>query len=300
MPSSIEVILVPTFMILVGLMLKRMQILKSSDSTLLSKIVLNITLPSLIFVNLSKANISMDLLILPIVGLMLSFILICVSYLFCRVRNYSKTTTWTIMIASSMMNTGFIGFPVCLGVFGNSGFLHAIFYDLSTTTLFIVYGMILVKEFGGSRDDILKDVFKFVPLWAVLLGIVSNYLNVQSFYLLDNVLNYLANATIPLIMLSLGLTIDFKSIGNNISDSLFVSFTKLVLAPCIVFALLGLFNVGGMIFNIAVLEAGMSTAMNALVLAITYKLDVKLMSSLIFTNIILSLFTLTAIITLLT
>ncbi|MDO5825597.1 MAG: AEC family transporter [Methanosphaera sp.] len=300
MPSSIEVILVPTLMIFAGLMLKRMRILDSSDSTLLSRIVLNITLPALIFVNLSKADISIDMLILPVIGLALSFILLCVAYLFCRVKNYSRTTTWTVMIASSMMNTGFIGFPVCFGVFGTGGFLHAIFYDLSTTTLFIIYGMLLVKEFGGSRDDILKDVLKFVPLWAVMLGIIFNFFNLPSFYLSDNVLNYLANATIALIMLSLGLTIDFKTIGSNISDSLFVSFVKLVLAPCIVFVLLGIFNIGGMIFNICVLEAGMSTAMNALVLAITYKLDVKLMSSLIFTNVILSLFTLTAIITILT
>ena len=63
MPSSLEVILVPTFMIIVGLMLKRLSILESSDSKLLTKIVLNISLPALIFVNLSKADITGDMLI---------------------------------------------------------------------------------------------------------------------------------------------------------------------------------------------------------------------------------------------
>ena len=43
----------------------------------------------------------------------------------------------------------------------------------------------------------------------------------------------------------------------------------------------------------------MSTAMNALILAITYDLDTKLMSSMIFTNTVLALITLTGIITLL-
>ena len=41
----------------------------------------------------------------------------------------------------------------------------------------------------------------------------------------------------------------------------------------------------------------MSTAMNALVLSITYNLDNKLMSSCIFTDVLLSLVTLAAIIT---
>ncbi|MBO7719666.1 MAG: AEC family transporter [Methanosphaera sp.] len=296
MPSSLEVILVPTFMILVGLMLKRLSILDSSDSTLLTRIVLNISLPALIFVNLSKADISGDMLILPVIGLLLSFILLSAAYFYCRLRNYSKKTTWTIMIASSMMNTGFIGFPVSLGVFGNEGFLHAIFYDLSTTILFIVYGMILVKEFGGDRNDILRQSLKFIPLWAVVFAVIFNVFNLPIFDLAGSILGYFADSTIPLIMLSLGLTIDFNAIGRSIGDSLFVSFVKLVLSPCIICMILSLLHITGMTFNVAILEAGMSTAMNALVLAITYDLDVKLMSSLIFTNVILSLFTLTAII----
>ena len=55
-----------------------------------------------------------------------------------------------------------------------------------------------------------------------------------------------------------------------------------------------------MVFNIAILEAGMSTAGNALVLAISYNLDKDLMGSIIFTNVVLSIFTLTVIISLLT
>jgi predicted permease len=200
------------------------------------------------------------------------------------------------MIAASMMNTGFIGFPVSLGVFGNDGFLHAIFYDLSTTILFIVYGMVLVKEFGGSREDVIRQSFKFIPLWAVLFAVIFNVFNIPIFALAEDVLGYFADSTIPLIMLSLGLTIDFKAIGHSIGDSLFVSFVKLVLSPCIILVFLSILNIGGMTYNIAILEAGMSTAMNALVLSITYDLDVKLMSSMIFTNVLLSLFTLTAII----
>ena len=300
MPSSLEVILVPTVMILVGFFLKRLSILKSSDSTLLSKIVLNISLPALIFINLSKANVSFDMLLLPFLALILSAILLCIAYVYCKIKGYSKKTTWTIVLATSMMNTGFIGFPVSLGVFGNDGFLHAIFFDLSTTILFIVYGMVLVKEFGGNRNEVLKQSVKFIPLWAVVFAVIFNIFNIPIFDLAANVLDYFANSTIPLIMLSLGLTIDFKAIGRSIGDSLFVSFVKLVLSPCIIFVILSILNIRGMTFNIAILEAGMSTAMNALVLAITYNLDTKLMSSMIFTNVILSLFTLMGIITFLT
>ena len=75
---------------------------------------------------------------------------------------------------------------------------------------------------------------------------------------------------------------------------------KLVMAPAIIFALLALLNIKGMVFNIALIEAGMSTAGNALVLAIDYGLDADLMGSMIFTNVVLSVFSLTAIISFLT
>lgn len=299
MPSPIEIILVPTLMIALGYILKRLDILEAQDSKILSKIVLTVSLPSLIFVNLSTANISSDMLLLPCAAFVLSIISMVISFLFCKSRGYSKVKTWTIMIACAMMNTGFLGFPISLGVFGNEGFLNAIFYDLETTIIFVIFGMVLVSVFGGKRKEVLRQAVGFVPLWAVILALIFNYMNWGYGYVIQTSLDYLGQSTIPLIMISLGLALDFKEIRHSMTDSLFVAFVKLILAPIIIFFILNLINVGGLSFKVAILEAGMSTAMNALVLAITYDLDTKLMSSVIFTNTILALITLTGIITLL-
>ena len=296
MATPLEIILVPTLMIVLGYSLKRHDILKVQDSVTLTKIVLDVTLPSLIFVNLSRANISSDMLFLPFFALIISMVCIILAYLFCKFRNYSKIKTWTIMIACAMMNTGFLGFPISMGVFGNDGFLHAIFFDLETTVIFVIFGMLLVRVFGGNRREVLKQSVSFVPLWAVIFALVFNVFNLQYGYVLENSLNYLGQATIPLIMITLGLRLDFNEIRHSLSDSLFVSFVKLIVAPVVMFLMLSFIGFGGLSFKVAVLEAGMSTAMNALVLSINYGLDTKLMSSMIFTNTVLGLFTLTALI----
>ncbi|MEE3324139.1 MAG: AEC family transporter [Methanosphaera sp.] len=299
MPTPVEIILVPTLMIVLGYVLKRQNILKSRDSNVLSRIVLTVSLPSLVFVNLSTANISTDMLLLPFAAFSLSAICMVISFLFCKSRGYSKVKTWTIMIACAMMNTGFLGFPISLGVFGNEGFLNAIFFDLETTLIFVIFGMVLVSIFGGNRKEVLKQAVGFVPLWAVIIALLFNIFHLQYGYVIETTLNYLGQSTIPLIMISLGLTLDFKEIKHSFTDSLFVAFVKLILAPIIIFLILNAINFGGLSFKVAILEAGMATAMNALVLAITYDLDTKLMSSIIFTNTVLSLITLTGIITLL-
>lgn len=300
MPSPIEVILVPAVMILFGVILRQVNFLSQNDRDLLSKIVLYIALPAMIFTNLKSADISFDMLWLPVLGLVTSAALLIIAYCYCRINNYSKKTTWTIMIAASIMNTGFIGFPVSLGVFGNEGFLNAIFYDLSTSALVIVYGIVLAKEFGGNRRQVIRKALFFMPIWGVIFGLIFNIFNIPLFYIAETIIDYFAQATIPLIMLSIGLSLDFGNVRKNIKDSLAVSVMKLVIAPAIIFALLVALNIKGMAFNIAVLEAGMSTAGNALVLAIEYGLDADLMGSVIFTNVVLSVFTLTAIIGFLT
>lgn len=300
MASPIEVILIPALMILLGFVLKQKSFLEEDARDILSKIVLYIALPSMIFINLQDANISHDMMFLPILGIATSFILFIVAYIYCRLRNYSKRTAWTIMIASSIMNTGFIGFPVSLGVFGNEGFLNAMFFDLSTSTMIVIYGVILAKEFGGDKREVVKNTLTFIPLWAVIFGLIFNIFNIPLVYVAENILNYFAQATIPLIMLAIGLSLDYRNIRDYLSDSIVVSAFKLALAPAIMFALVSLLNIKGMAFNIAVLEAGMSTAGNSLVLAVQYDLDKDMMSSLIFITVVLSVFTLTAIISLLT
>lgn len=299
MPSPIEVILIPTVMILLGYLLKTWNILSHDNRETLSDIVIYVCLPSLIFTNMYKANISQDMLILPIAGLLLSFILVMIALAYCRMRGYSRKTTWTIILAVSMMNTGFIGFPVTMGLFGEIGFLNAIFFDLSTTILFIIYGILLAREYGKNRRDVIINTLKFIPLWAVIIALIFNHFNIGLFYVAENVLKYFGEATIPLIMLAVGLNLDFRSIGENLSDSLVVSVIKLVISPIVVCVILSLLNIGGMAFNVGIIEAGMCTAMNALVLSIMYDLDSDLMASLLFTNTILCLFSLSIIISLL-
>lgn len=299
MASPVEIILIPTLMIVLGYVLKRIDVLNAQDSTTLSKIVVDVTMPALIFTKLSTAQISGDMLILPVACFIISMACMLIAYIYCKSRSYSKVKTWTIMIAAAMMNTGFIGYPICLGVFGNAGFLRAIFCDLSTTILFVTFGILLISQFGGSKNEIIKSGLSIIPLWAVIFGLIFNFTHIQYGYVLSNVLNYLGNATVPLIMISLGLTLNFREIKNYLSDSLVVSVIRLGISPVLMFILLMGLNVTGLNFNVGVLEAGMSTAMYTLVLSLTYGLDNKLMSSCIFTDVILSLVSLTVIISVL-
>ena len=297
MTASFEIILVPTIMIMVGLFLKHFNFLDSSDSQVLNKIVVNIALPCLIFINLSKATINPDVMVLPVTAIFLVFMTAVMAYIYSRFRNYSKSTTWTIILASSMMNTAFIGYPVIMGVLGNEGFISSIFYDMAMALMFVLYAMILVGVFGGNKRQVIRDGLTFMPLWAVLFALIFNFFNIELGYVLETSLGYLSQATIPLIMLSLGLTLDLNSVKSNISDTAFILFTRLLFAPILILIIYKALDIQSLIYNVAVLDSAMPIAMNCLVLSINYDLDNELMASAIFLSTILCVVTLTLFIT---
>lgn len=297
MTASFEIILVPTIMIMVGLFLKHFNFLNSSDSQVLNKIVVNIALPCLIFINLSKATINPDVMVLPVTAIFLVFMTAVMAYIYSRFRNYSKSTTWTIILASSMMNTAFIGYPVIMGVLGNEGFISSIFYDMAMALMFVLYAMILVGVFGGNKRKVIRDGLTFMPLWAVLFALIFNFFNIELGYVLETSLGYLSQATIPLIMLSVGLTLDLNSVKSNISDTAFILFTRLLFAPILILIIYKALDIQSLIYNVAVLDSAMPIAMNCLVLSINYDLDNELMASAIFLSTILCVVTLTLFIT---
>ncbi|RAP52217.1 MAG: hypothetical protein BZ138_03530 [Methanosphaera sp. rholeuAM270] len=297
--NSIEVILVPTFMIIVGMILKKMNILEEENSTALSKIVLNVSLPALIFSNISTRSINQQMISVSLISFALSFICVLIAYFYSKIRNYSKEKTWTIIILLSMMNTAFIGYPIVLGVFGNEGFLYAIFYDLPIAILFVIYGVVLSTIFGGNKKEVIRNGLTFVPLWAIVFGVIFNIFNIPLGYVLETSLDYLGASAIPLIMLSLGLTITFRDVKSYLSDTLFISFSRLLVAPLILYVLLHQLSLRGLLLQVSVLQSAMPTAMNSLVLAINYDLDVELVSSVVFLTTVLSIITLPIIITIL-
>ena len=299
--NSIETIIPIILMIIIGYAFKKINILKPKDAESLNKIVIYIAIPSLIFLAMYKTDISVIPLIAPIPFICLSVGAVCglLAYMFSKMRNYPKKTRWSIVTTSAMFNSGFLGYPVVLGVFGGDGLIRAIFYDMGSMVLFIAFGVLFSVIFAGKYSTILKRALVFPPLWAVALGLSLNFLHVDIGFLLSNTLNYLSGAAIPLIMISLGLSLEFRGIKENIQAVFSVSIIKLLIAPLIAFIIVAILGIGGLEKQVIIIEAGMPSAMLSLVLAITYDLDVKTAAACIFASTILSLTTIPLILVLL-
>ncbi len=280
-------------MIIIGYSLKKAKILRAVDASILNKTVIYIAVPALIFMAMYRMDTDILPFIAPIPVICLTVGTFCglLAYIFSKIRNYSEKTRWSVVTTSSMFNSGFLGYPVVLGVFGSDGLIRAIFYDMGSMILFIAFGIFFSIIFAEKYSSILKRALIFPPLWAIALGLFLNFINLEIGFMISNTFNYLSSAAIPIIMISLGLSLELKGIKENFEAVFSVSIIKLVIAPLIAFFIVLLFGLGGLERQVTIIEAAMPSAMLSLVLAITYNLNIKTAAACIFATTILSLVT---------
>ena len=288
-------------MIGLGYFLKRIDFLSEKDIDPFNKIVMYILLPCMIFHALYSADLSLlsKLGILPFVILASSFATGIVSYFILKRLKLDDITLWSVLVTVMIANTAFMGYPVTLGIYGQEGFLRAIFCDIATSFIFLILSFVLILKFGGTVKTAVRKITFFPPLWAVVLGLGFNFLNIPIGPVIDNTVNYLGQGAIPLIMIALGLSIDFSALSRSKSMIAFTSVMKLAFFPFVAFVIASKIGLVDLQYSISVIEAAMPSGMMSLLLAITYKLDYELTSDCILINTVISLITLPAIIMLL-
>ena len=300
--NAIEItILSIILMIGLGYFLKRIDFLSSKDIDPFNKIVMYILLPCMIFHALYNADLSLipKLGILPFVILFSSLITGVVSYFILKKLGLEDKTLWSVLVTVMIANTAFMGYPVTLGIYGQDGFLRAIFCDIATLITFLSLSFVLTLKFGGTIKKSIRKIALFPPLWAVILGILLNLLNIPIGAVLENTVNYLGQGAIPLIMIALGLSIDLSAISRSKSMIAFTSVMKLAFFPLVAFVFASQIGIVNLEHTISVVEAAMPSGMMSLLLAISYKLDYELTSDCILINTVISLITLPVIIMLL-
>lgn len=300
--NAIEITIISiVLMIGLGYFLKRIDFLSEKDIDPLNKIVMYILMPCMIFSALYSADMSLlpTLGILPFVILTASIGSGVISYIVLKRLHYDDKEIWSVLVTVMIANTAFMGYPVNLGVYGHPGFLRAIFCDLATTCMFLLLSFVLVLKFGGTVKRAFREILLFPPLWAVVLGISFNLLNIPIGPVLDKTVNYLADGAIPLIMISLGLSIELGGLARSKAMVIFTSIVKLGVFPLIALIVVSLLGLTGLQHDVGIIEAAMPSGMLSLLLAITYKLDYELTSDCILINTVISLITLPIIMTLL-
>ena len=204
-----------------------------------------------------------------------------------RRLNLPRPALGALIVASLLSNTGYLGIPLCTVLFGSEALGHAVAFDvLVNTPLWLTVGSAVGAAMGtrgGStgRERLRAFVLRNPPLLAVVAALfVPDALAPDA---LRDVAEILAFAVLPVGFFVVGVTLATEAEEGALAFP--PPFTKpvgvvlglrLVLAPALMLALSALIiDVPDAYF----VEAGMPTAVAALVVGHTYGLDLRLISA---------------------
>ena len=291
-----EIVFVIILMILSGWFLKTRGILSESSSVHFNRLVINVTMPALIFVSMTR-NIHAEQLpaYLQLTFLMIIGTILCMALSWAAgkyILHLAPASLYAFMLVCSIGNTGFMGYPVCSAYFGAEGLTRAVFCDSSTTVTMITASVLLGTKLSGEKRSILREFLKF-PIFLTWLGsMILIIFGFRADMLPEVVLTCLdmtAAITTPLIMISVGLSLSGKYIKDTVIPAVSTCFFRFLAAPVIVFALTVLFGITDLSRTVTVLEAGMPCAMAIMIFAEIYGMDRKLVSGATFLTTCLSL-----------
>jgi hypothetical protein len=277
--------------IALGWALKRIKFLGRHDVNILNKIIIYVSLPALIFLAVQKEDLTLGLAKMPLFAAVVMLACLAAAYAAGRLLRLKPPLMGAFLLVAAMGNTGYLGFPLTIGLFGAENLAKSVFYDFGTVTVLFTIGIMLAGYFGDPEHkmNVVKEFALFPSVLALAAGLVLNPLTLPAFLLTG--LTYLGAATVPLIMLTVGLTLETKKVGAYALPLSAMLLIKLLLSPLFAYAAATAGNLAQLDIGIIVLEASMPAVMLSLVVGLKYKLDVEFTSLAILVSIIGSLVT---------
>jgi len=275
-------IILPTFIvILVGYIFGK---IAKVDLSVVVDIVLYIGLPALAFTSmLEKDIVLLEATKVWAAALIIMFGCGAVAWIVFKILKQKHSGLYIPIL---MMNTVNIPFPILYLAYGSEGLFAATLFYIPNSLLIYTLGVFLAA--GKHWKESIKEVFKVPPIYAALLGLLLNLLDVTVPELIIRPLGFISMMVVPLVLLVL---------GNNLSKVKFTSLPTTLLASFIrvggglSFGLLtaSMFNLTGVLRSVVILDSAMPSAVNSSLLATKYNNEAALVSSVVCITTIVSL-----------
>ncbi|MEA5575185.1 AEC family transporter [Anabaena sp. UHCC 0451] len=185
------------------------------------------------------------------------------------------STQGSLILASMVGNTGYLGFPITLAMVGKEYFAWALFYDL-LGTLFGAYGLgvLLAARFGSkarNHQQMAKAILINPALWSFGFGLLFRQVTIPP--VMEFGLNTSAWFALALSLILIGMRLSLLSSWYKLKPAVISILIKMLLVPLILGSSLRFFGVTGEAAQVVVLQMAMPPAFATLVLAETFDLD---------------------------
>ncbi len=278
-------------LIIVGYVIRKMNIVTDAINKEIGSLVVNISLPAFLIVSMNQ-SFSAEMLKTSGIFIVLSFgvyagfaISAKLFSKMLRVEGKAKDVFEYVLLFS---NVGYMGYPVVKVVFGDQGVFYTAVYNLSFSVLVWSYGVFLMNRNSDHKEK--RKGFLNPGLVAVLIGFGLFVFSIELPKSIFQTLQLIGDTTTPLSMMFIGFILaqtEMKTIFRE-WHVFAITFIRLVIQPACVWVVLSLLGFEGLLLNIPVLIAAMPAAANTAIIASKYGSDYQLAAKLIYISTLLS------------
>jgi malate permease and related proteins len=270
----------------------------TADQTrlVLTTFVYYLLLPAMVLEVLWAANIGLHSFQYTLIGVScIVFAMLCmwiVGILF----NFEDKRLGAIILAA-VPNVTYLGLPVLEQIFGSWARSVVIQIDLfAAAPLVFTLGIMIARHYGEDNAEKPKSALSFLnapPFWAAGIAVILNLNGFVAPVWLSGVLQKLSAAVVPLMLVSLGLALNWKSvIVRNLPYVMPVILIKMLLMPLFAIFLVSYLPLEGKYKAAAVLDMAMPSMVLGVVFCDRYRLDSALYAMTVTVTTALSLITL--------
>lgn len=232
-------------MIAAGFIANRTGVLPKESVSYLSRLLLLVTVPCLALSSIASQDLSGSMIREAsevVIGSVVFYIAaMAVSYLIVKALNYEPAADRGVLQALiTSGNTGFMGFPITMAIFGNRIFFLFILQNIILNVYIYSGAVIQINQGGDSRVSLKKILASLVNpcLAATLIGIM---LLVTGIDLPEPAMEFfttMGDSTIPISMIVVGVQLGTSDIKGAAKDAkfLFCCFANVVLIPVLTLA----------------------------------------------------------------
>jgi hypothetical protein len=243
--ASVFNVILPVFaLILAGYLCRRTGILGPSAASEINRLVVWLCLPALLFEATATAVWAQIWQPQFILAYSLGTLAVFLLTLFWRLRRVGNLADASIQgLSASYANTGYMGIPLCLLVFGDEGLQPALIASLIVICVLFALAVVCIEVALQDEKSLQRATAK------VLLALARNPLVVAPLLgglwalggqplpaPLHRFIDLLASATAPCALISLGLFLAHKQVGRS-EGSVGLVLIKLIVHPLITWVL---------------------------------------------------------------
>lgn len=248
----------------------------------LNRLVVDVFAPPLLFALAAQAEITWNLLTVPLIvgsGILINGgLLYLMLYRSPLGGGLKRPTKAAIMLTGMFGNILFMGYPTLTFLYGDQGGSYAGFADvLAGTPLLWTVGVWVATRLGHEGNhgvSLFRTVLKLPPIWGFVLGFAVNFSGIDIVPLVKAA-KFMGQATIPIMLFALGLSIPWGDLKPCRQTMLAVAM-KLMIGPLIAWGLASLaFGPLADAQKAAIVELAMPTMIMAASFADRFGLDVR-------------------------